>query len=85
MPGITSYNMAVEMAKKKDAIGAACSIPTSTTTALTDKANAINTTGKYANKLVINSTTGNLLYAAGPLAADVWKKTADGTTAQTPV
>jgi hypothetical protein len=57
----------------------------STTVALTDKANVVNTRNKYIGKLVFNSTTGILLCAAGPLTTDVWKNCGTGATAQTPV
>ena len=55
-----------------------------TTAALTDKANAVNTRNKYKGKLAFNDTTGILLCAAGPLATDVWKISGTGATGQTP-
>jgi hypothetical protein len=57
---------------------------TSTTVALEAVANAINTTDKYAGKMVWNTTTGVLVVADGPLAADTWS-TAAGAATHTPV
>lgn len=57
---------------------------TSTTAALAAVANAINTGGKFAGKMVFNTTTGKPVWAVGPLAADVWKD-ATGATAHTPI
>jgi hypothetical protein len=57
---------------------------TSTTTALELVANAINTVDKYAGKMVWNTTTGVLVVADGPLAADTWS-TAAGAATHSPV
>lgn len=57
---------------------------TTTTTALTAIANAINTTGKFTGKVLLNTTTGKLVSAQGPAAADTWKS-ADAATTHTPV
>jgi flagellar basal body P-ring protein FlgI len=85
MPDIVSANLVKETAAKKDAMQAALAVPSSTTAALAAVANAINTTNKFKNKLVVNDTTGILVVAAGPLAADVWKNAGTGATAHTPV
>ena len=55
-----------------------------TTANLEDISNAINTSDKEEFKIVGNSTTGRLVYAAGSAAGDIWKFM-DGTTAHTPV
>ena len=55
-----------------------------TTAALEAVANAINTTDKYAGKMVWNATTGLPLWADGPLAADTWSL-ATGVAAHSPV
>jgi hypothetical protein len=60
------------------------SLSRSTTTALEDVADDINTAGKFEGKAVINTTTGAIVTADGPLAADVWLGL-DGTTDHTPV
>lgn len=57
---------------------------TSTTAALAAVGNAVNTSDKHAGKMIWNSTTGKPVWAAGPLAADVWKD-ATGATAHSPV
>lgn len=59
-------------------------LPRSTTAALEAVADATNTTDKYADKAVINTTTGAIVTADGAEAADVWLAL-DGTTAHTPV
>lgn len=58
-------------------------LPRSTTTALEAIGNAINTTGKFTGKVVINTTTGLIVTAHAATAADVWDAL-DGTTAHTP-
>lgn len=55
-----------------------------TTAALEAVANAINTTDKYAGKMVWNATTGLPLWADGPLAADTWSL-ATGVATHSPV
>ena len=47
-------------------------------------ANAINTTGKYTGKMVVDLATGLIFTATGSAAADVWKAS-DGTTTATPI
>lgn len=59
-------------------------LPRTTTVALEDVADAINTTNKFTNKAVINTTTGAILTAAGATAAAVWQGT-DGGTEHAPV
>ena len=85
MPDVTSNNLVKETSAKKDAMQAALAVNSSTTAALAAVGNAVNTTNKFKNKLVVNDTTGILVYAAGPLAADVWKNAGTGATAHTPV
>ena len=55
-----------------------------TTTALEDVADAINTVDKYAGKMVWNATTGIPDWADGPLDEDTWSG-ADGAVDHTPV
>jgi len=57
---------------------------TSTTTALVDIGNAINTAGKVIGKEVFNTTTGLPVWAVGTTAGALWNN-ATGTTAHTPV
>lgn len=54
------------------------------TTSLEDVDHAINTAEKFLGKVVINATSGVLVWAAGPLPNDPWNNL-DGTTAHTPV
>lgn len=46
--------------------------------------NAINTTGKYTGKMVVDLSTGLIFTATGATAGSVWKAS-DGTTTATPV
>lgn len=46
--------------------------------------NAINTTGKYAGKMVVDLATGLIFTATGATAGSVWRAS-DGTTVATPV
>jgi hypothetical protein len=46
--------------------------PTSTTAGFQDDTHVINTVGKYLGKIALCSSTGVMLYAAGPLATDHW-------------
>jgi hypothetical protein len=55
-----------------------------TTINLEDVSASINTSGKLLGRILMNSTTGRLVYSSGALAADVWKFM-DGTTAHSPV
>lgn len=57
---------------------------TSTTTALEDIDAAVNTVGKYAGKVVFNTTTGVLLVADGGDVDSTWS-TAAGAATHTPV
>jgi hypothetical protein len=56
---------------------------TSTTALLTNKAAAINTTGKYIGKPVWNTDSAKYVYATGTGATDVWND-AVGVLAHTP-
>lgn len=67
-----------------DVVGRLQAMPRSTTAALEAVGDAINTTNKFANKAVINTTTGAIVTANAAAAADVWLAL-DGTTAHTPV
>ncbi len=51
---------------------------------LEDITNAINTTGKYTGKMVVDLATGLIFTATGSTAGSVWKAS-DGTTTATPV
>lgn len=46
--------------------------------------NAINTTGKYTGKMVVDLATGLIFTATGASAASVWRAS-DGTTVATPI
>jgi len=60
-------------------------VPTSTTAALADVANAINTgVGKIEGTMVFNTTTNKPVWAVGNADADVWVD-ATGSTAHSPV
>ncbi len=67
-----------------DPTGNLQAIPRSTTAALAAIGNAINTTNKFAGKVVINTTSGAIVTANGATAAATWLAL-DGTTAHTPV
>ena len=58
-------------------------IKETTTAELTSAASTVNTTRKYLGKVMINQTTGALVYATGSSPTDVWK-TVDGATTYTP-
>lgn len=85
MPALNTRNAAAQIGATgiKDAVGAAL-VTVSTTAALAENTDAINTTGKYKGKPVFNETTGILVVAAGAAAADVWKNAGTGATAHTP-
>jgi hypothetical protein len=51
---------------------------------LGNKTHAINRAGKTTGKIVMNSTSGFPVYAAGPLDTDPWKYVHDNTTLVTP-
>lgn len=84
MTDVTSRNLAKEIGKKTNEVGAALAV-VSTTVALAAIGNAINTTGKYKGKQVFNETTGILVCAADVTAGAVWKNAGTGVTAHTPV
>ncbi len=46
--------------------------------------NAINTTGKYTGKMIVDTATGLIFTATGSAASAVWRAS-DGTTVATPV
>lgn len=83
MPDVVSANLVDELAKKKSKVNETLA-NVSTTAALAAIANAVNTTGKFKGKQVFNETTGILVVAAGPAAADVWKNAGTGVAAHTP-
>ncbi len=74
----------VTIANASANVASAQNIPRSTTAALNAIANAINTTNKFANKVLINTTTGTIVTSAGATAGALWLNL-DGTTANTPV
>ena len=55
-----------------------------TTTELEDAADPINTVGKYAGKIVYNSTSGILVYASGTGDTDDWNGVHDNLGDHTP-
>lgn len=57
--------------------------PRSTSTNLANIAHAINTTGKFAGKAVINTTSGAIVTAADATPGGLWLAL-NGTTAHTP-
>ena len=59
-------------------------LPNVAVASLQDIANAINTTGKYTGKMVVDQATGLIFTATGATAGSVWKGS-DGTTTATPV
>lgn len=83
MADVTTKNLASEVAKTKDAVGAAL-VTVTTTAALAAKANAINTTGKYVGKLVYNSDTKIVSAATGTTDVAVWANVGSGATTHTP-
>jgi hypothetical protein len=80
----TALSSAVFGTGVSDPVARLQAVPRSTTAALTAIGNAINTTNKFANKLVINTTTGAIVTAVDGTAGGVWQAL-DGTTAHTPV
>lgn len=56
---------------------------TTTTAAINAVANAVNTTGKFFGKILLNTTTSKLVVAQGGAAADTWKS-CDAATTYTP-
>ena len=58
--------------------------PVVASTALSAKANAVNTTGKVAGTTYYNTTTKTFYVAQGPTDTAKWVDAADGTTEITP-
>lgn len=58
--------------------------PTTTSTALGAKANAINTVNKVVGTTVYNTTTKTFYVAQGTADTSTWIDSADGTTTITP-
>lgn len=65
-------------------LGGNLALATSTAANLAAIGNAINTTGKYTGKMVVDLSTGLIFTATGATAGDVWRAS-DGTTTATPV
>ena len=53
-------------------LGGSFALPTSTAAAVGAIADAINTTGKYVGKMVVDYATGIIYTAVGAAAADAW-------------
>jgi hypothetical protein len=83
MPDVTSHNLVEVVEDLKDEVGAAL-VTVSTTAALAENTDAINTEGKYEGKPVFNTTTNILVIATGAAAGDVWANAGTGVTAHTP-
>jgi hypothetical protein len=66
-----------------ETIAEVVTLTTATTAQLGDATHAINTTNKYAGRLVLNSTTNILQVATGADATDTWQPVT-GATAVTP-
>jgi hypothetical protein len=66
-----------------ETIAEVVTLTSATTAELSDAADAINVTNKYAGRLVLDSTTNILQVATGPLATDTWQPVT-GATAVTP-
>ena len=80
MPDLKHRNLAAQTTK-----GAAALAPARATTAqLAAIADPINTRGKVAGKLVINTTTNILVHAASNTAAGIWYNAGTGVAAHTP-
>ena len=65
-------------------LGGNFALVTSTAAALVDVANAINTTGKYTGKMVVDLATGLIYTASGATASSAWYGS-DGTTVVNPI
>lgn len=65
-------------------LGGNFALPATTVADLEAVGNAINTTGKYAGKMVVVLATGLIFTATGAAAADAWKAS-DGTTTASPI
>ena len=59
--------------------------PVRTTTQLEDIDDAINTVDKRIGRLVLNITTGLLVYPDGVAVGDTWSATHDGAVDHTPM
>lgn len=71
------------VADLSDTIAEIVTLHEATTTQLGDATHAINTTGKYTGKFVLNTTTNILQVAKGAEATDDWQPVT-GATAVTP-
>lgn len=65
-------------------LGGQLALVADTAANLADIANAINTTGKYIGKMVVDLSTGLIFTASGAAAGDTWYAS-DGTTTAVPV
>lgn len=65
-------------------LGGSFALPTSTAAAVADITNAINTTGKYTGKMVVDYATGIIYTAVGATAGSDWGPS-DGGGLITPV
>ena len=81
---VTTNNLVDAVEGAKAEVGAVLNA-VSTTTALAQDTDAINTTDKFKGKQVWNETTGILVIASGAAATDPWKNAGTGVTAHTPV
>ncbi len=59
--------------------------PVRTTAQLADIGDPINTLDKRIGRLVLNITSGLLVYADGVAAGDTWSATHDGAVDHTPI
>lgn len=71
------------VADLSDTLAVPVTLFTATTANLSSAAHAINTTNKFAGKLVLDTTTNKLQVALGADATSQWRPV-DGTTAVTP-
>ena len=65
-------------------LGGNFALAESTKATLEGIANAINTTGKYQGKLIVDISSGLIYVATGPDAGDIWRAS-NGTTTATPI
>lgn len=68
---------------EQDALHTAPIIPSYTSTQIADATHAVNTTGKKAGRVVLDTTNTRLMVATGVLAASTWA-VADGSATVTP-
>ena len=84
----TSYNLATYLQNpildRPDVLGG-FTFETTTTASLIDVGNAVNTTNKRANMLLLNTTTGLVVRASSSAAAGSWRNLADGVETHFPV